>query len=268
MPNVAIIMSIYANDILSQVKEAIDSIFSQNYNNIRIFICIDGEINQDIMNYLNSLKKIFLIKRDKNKGLAISLNELIECVLKEDRFKYIARMDADDISMPDRIQKQVQYLEKNLDISVLGTKCKEFGSIHAREYCSVYESNNDIYKYIFKKCPFVHPSVMFRTEVFKSGIRYPTNEPFTEDLALWFILAMKKYKFSNLNECLLKFRINDQTVSRRRGYKKAIIEFKIRLKYLILLKRINNIHDIYYTLGHFFVRLLPTPLFKRIYIKG
>lgn len=266
MPNVAIIMSIYENDSLSQFKEAIDSIFSQSYNKIKIFLCIDGYVNNNVMDYIESLQKeIFVINRNKNRGLAFSLNELIDYILQEDKYKYIARMDADDISLPDRIKKQVQYLEENSDIDILGTKCKEFGSIHAREHCSVYESNHDIYKYIFKKCPFVHPSVMFRAEVFKSGIRYPINEPYTEDLALWFILAKKKYKFSNLNEKLLKFRINDQTILRRRGYKKAIIEFKIRLKYLLILKRLNNINDIFYTFGHLFIRLLPTSLFKKIY---
>ncbi|MBC8954433.1 glycosyltransferase [Xenorhabdus sp. PB62.4] len=267
MKNIAVIMSIYKNDKPKYVINAIESIKGQTYTYWHLFICADGYIDPFIDKYINeNLNRITYIKREKNKGLAFSLNQLIDKVLENEKYHYIARMDADDISINTRFEKQANYMKNNPNIQVLGGKCVEFGSKNARKTCSIYFSNDEIYKNIFKKCPFVHPTVLFKTEIFKQGIRYPINNPATEDIALWFLLTEKKIKFGNLNENLIKFRIDDNTILRRHGFKKAITEFKIRFYYLFILKRFNP-SDIFYTFSHFIVRILPLYIFKKIYRK-
>jgi glycosyltransferase involved in cell wall biosynthesis len=100
MNKLATIISIYKNDALPQIKEMLESLYNQTYNNFDIFIQLDGivpsEIEKYLDNELNNKKIEYLGKRNTNKGLAYSLNELLEIVLKRG-YIYIFRMDADDI---------------------------------------------------------------------------------------------------------------------------------------------------------------------------
>lgn len=98
---------------------------------------------------------------------------------------------------------------------------------------------------------------MFRTSIFESGIRYPTHGELTEDMALWFELLRHGYKFSNINDVLLDYRIDEKTIERRRGFLKAITEVKIRLVNMIILKRITPKNTILILLRLFFHILPP-----------
>lgn len=268
MNKIAVIMSVYKNDTFDLFESALNSILNQTYNNLHIFICADGPISPKIKQLIKGLDHniVTFISNEQNKGLSVSLNRLIDIVLREKKYEFIARMDADDISVDTRFEKQVDYLIKNPITDVIGTKCQEFGSNNARKTCSIYENNDEIYHNIFKRCPFIHPSVMFRCHVFCDGTRYPVDTPYTEDLHLWFILASKNKVFHNLNDILLNYRIDDKTLERRRGFRKAITEFSIRIKYIFILKR-YSIQPIFYTFAHFFVRILPVCFFKKIYLK-
>src|SRR5574344_512570 len=114
---IAVIMSIYKNDILSYVKLAVESILNQTYKELDFFIQYDGPIRPEVDEYLTGLKdeRVKIQRRAENKGLAQSLNDLLAIVMPMG-YEYIARMDADDISEVNRYEKQMAYLEALKDV--------------------------------------------------------------------------------------------------------------------------------------------------------
>lgn len=105
-------MSVYINDKFNEFKEAFDSIINQTYSNFVFFIYADGKINPDIESFLQNYNSqhVIFIRSEKNKGLAYALNKLISVALVNNEFDFIARMDADDISLEDRFQRQIDFL--------------------------------------------------------------------------------------------------------------------------------------------------------------
>lgn len=265
--NIAIIMSVYKNDKLDYIKEAIDSISLQKNISPLILVYIDGEIPQQQFVYLKDLHDkniIELIISKKNQGLSFALNSLIDKALTYPHIKYIARMDSDDISLPNRLITQLNFLEDNLNIDVLGTACEEFGTPYALSEKKLPSKHDDLVNFSITRCPFIHPSVMFRRRVFEQGNRYPTQTCFTEDMAFWLELLYKNYKFHNLPDVLLKYRLEENTMSRRSGLAKARSEVSLRLGYMFLLNKfsIKNILLIY---SRYFFHLLPPNLMSIAY---
>lgn len=105
---IAVIMSLYKSDVLDYVKFAVESILNQTYSNFDFYIQYDGYVKEDVDAYLSGIKdeRVHLFRREQNKGLAHSLNDLLSIVMPMG-YEYIARMDADDISMPERFDKQI-----------------------------------------------------------------------------------------------------------------------------------------------------------------
>lgn len=267
-PHVAIIMSVYANDDLAQLKLAVDSILAQSYDNFNFLIYGDGPISEGVSSYLNKIKdsnKVFLFEREVNYGLAKSLNFLIDTVLREfPKVQFIARMDSDDISHPKRIAEQVRYFEKYPATSVCGTACSEFGSEAANEFNHVHRHHEDILRLSVTKCPMVHPTVMFRKRLFEKGFRYPTNTRFTEDVALWFELLSAGVVFGNIDEPLLRYRLTDDTIRRRLGFKKGISEFSLRIQFMFKLKQFSFKNTLL-VFSRLVFHLLPFKLVKYLY---
>lgn len=263
---IAVIMSVYINDGFSEFKEAFDSIIGQTYSNFDFFIYADGVVNKDISDFLLrcEMDNVIFIQADKNKGLAFALNHMISIVLNSGKFDFIARMDADDISRSDRFEQQIDFFRCNPEVDVVGGLCREFGSRAARDKCNVYLTDELIKHNVFKKCPFIHPSVMFKVSVFSNGVRYPENNPLTEDMCLWFELIHLNKKFANINSILIDYRIDENTLHRRRGIAKAMTEFTSRMYYARKLKLIT-IRNIMFIAIHFTARILPLGLFKLVH---
>lgn len=266
---VAVVMSVYKNDISSQLKSAIESILNQTLESISLYIMIDGVIDNEmskLLDYYAVDERVFIISSPTNRGLAVSLNHLVDIVIAEGKFEYIARMDSDDISLPERLMVQVEYLKQNPDVDVLGGYCHEFGASFALNVKKVPLTHDELVKYSLYKCPFIHPTVMFRKRVFQDGNRYPLDTCFSEDLALWFLLLVRGYKFSNVDKVLINYRINSDTLHRRSGLNKALSEVKLRIKYSLLLKnRSLKIYSLIVARGFF--SLMPHPIKKMMYSK-
>ena len=111
---VAVIMSLYISDVLTFVKMAVESIMTQSFADFDFYIQYDGPVQKDVDDYLSGLEdeRIHIYRRNENKGLAQSLNDLLAVVMPMG-YEYIARMDADDISMPERFEKQVAFMDRN-----------------------------------------------------------------------------------------------------------------------------------------------------------
>ncbi|WP_220737068.1 glycosyl transferase, partial [Morganella morganii] len=179
-------------------------------------------------------------------------------------YKYIARMDSDDIAIKNRLMFQADFLDKNPHIDVCGSYCHEFGSNFSLNEKKLPISHDEILNFSIYRCPLIHPCVMFRSEIFKSGYRYPTDTNLTEDMALWFLLLESGFKFHNIPIVLLNYRLSEDTINRRKGISKAISEIRVRLYYMSKLKK-TSIKNIILILSRLPFHLLPSFIIKFFY---
>lgn len=220
---IAVIMSLYKNDTLVFVKLAVESILNQTYNQFDFYIQYDGYIPQKVDEFLTGLQdeRIHIYRREDNKGLAYSLNELLTIVLSID-YEYIARMDADDISLPERFAKQVAFLDAHPDTECLGTWAIEINSDGSEYYRKqMPETHEECWKQFMIRDCMIHPTVMFRRSYIEKAGMYSLDTYFGEDTMMWAQGFAAGCKFGNLPEYLYKFRLNDEFFDRRRGWKHA-----------------------------------------------
>ena len=166
------------------VEQAIASILAQSYKKLEFLIIDDGSKDstvEKIIQFKDS--RIRLLKNEKNLGIAASLNKGII----ESKGKYIARMDADDISLQDRIEKQFNFMEKNPQVGILGTGYYEINKHGERKKAYIYPHDDMEIKWKLLTGPvFPHPTVMFRKDVLIAfNINYNINYSATQDYELW-----------------------------------------------------------------------------------
>lgn len=264
---VAVAMSVYESDKLSYLIEAVNSILEQEYKYFHIYIEVDGAVDYNVISYLESLNSdvVTVTYHRENKGLATRLNQAIDKIIESDQFSYIARMDSDDISDSSRFCEQVDFLNKNQEIYVLGTDVLEIDNDNNPIFHKHMESDSDKIRYnIIKKCPVNHPSVMFRVDLFKIfKLRYQDNLMNTQDYYLWVDVIDKGLKISNINIPLLKFRI-DENFHKRRGFKKAFNEFNSRF-YAMHKLSIFSFSNILHAILLLSLRLSPESIKKLAY---
>ncbi|EJD6585289.1 glycosyltransferase [Providencia rettgeri] len=266
MNNVAVALSIYKSDTPEFVSQAIDSILIQDVPFV-LFIQVDGPISYDLKKILCQYEKNDFIEieyNDDNKGLAFRLNQIIDHVVESRNFEFIARMDADDICHPKRFITQVQFLLDNPDVDVVGSDVIEISNTGTEIFYKKMDSEHNIMvKKIIKKCPFNHPSIMFRTSIFNSNLRYKPELKNTQDYYLWIDLIVANKKFSNINQPLLKFRIDDNFHSRR-GINKAMNDLKSRI-YAFKKLDVLTIQNIIHTINLCLLRIAPSYIKKLAY---
>lgn len=208
-PKVSVVMPVFNGEFY--LKEAIDSILAQSFKNFELILINDGstdDTGEIIKSY--SDKRIVLVQNMNNLGITKSLNIGIKHV----RGDYIARMDADEISHFDRFEKQVAFLEKNLDVCVCGTLTKTIGK--PIETTWMYPLDHESIKAsLLFHCCLVHSSVMFRSRILtENNIFYSENYPYAEDYELWVRLS-KITKIANLDEVLIRYRIHNNSIGEK-----------------------------------------------------
>ncbi|CAK1950328.1 glycosyltransferase [Vibrio crassostreae] len=266
--SIAVIMSVYRSDNPEMFKVAVNSILEQSIS-CDLLIYRDGPVSSELDELLDSyslLSNVIIFRNNENNGLATSLNFLISSSL-EKGYQYIARMDSDDISRPDRLRRQVLFLENNSDVDVLGSSCHEFGASFALYEKHLPKNHEELKNFSITRCPFIHPTVIFRRDVFEEGYRYPVDTTLTEDMALWFELLNAGFKFANINEVLLDYRLNENTINRRKGINKALSEIIIRFRNMISLKQVNY-KNVLFIAARIVFHLMPSFLIKVAYKKA
>lgn len=236
MIKISIIMPVYNAE--KYIYEAIDSILNQTIEDFELIIVNDGSTDnsEEIIKSFNDTR-IKYYRNDINRGLIYSLNRAISISTGE----YIARMDSDDISLPNRLEEQISYLEKNKDISIVGSWAEIFGKGVRKKYYKPEILHDSIRANMFFRCELVHPSVVYRkTFVDSMKILYDEDYKSCEDYQLW-VRALKKYKCANIPKVLLKYRYVSNSVTRiadlkenkvnrdnlhKKIYKQMLIEFK------------------------------------------
>lgn len=204
-PIVSVIMPVYNCE--KYIQEAVESILNQTYTNFELLIIDDCSTDKTV-SIINNFKdpRIKLNVKEKNTGYTNSLNYGLTIAIG----KYIARMDGDDISLPERFEKQVSFLEENQDVVLCGTAYK---IMHNKRYITFPEKHDLIKVRMLKGNQIAHPSVVIRASILKEHhLEYnPKMEP-AEDYDLWTRMLCLG-KFHNLQEPLLNYRIHEKQVS-------------------------------------------------------
>jgi glycosyltransferase involved in cell wall biosynthesis len=222
MADLAVLMSVYKNDRLDFLKESVLSILNQTDSDFHYYLILDGPVSEDIAGYISTLddQRIKIYRFETNKGLAVALNYLLAIILRNPDYRFIARMDADDISEPARFEKQRRYLQENPGITILGSWYEEINESGAHlSYRKLPTDHESLRKRYFTRTPFAHPSVMFKRDLIEVAGYYPTDTTLMEDNVLWGRALKSGLKFANLPEYLLKFRITEDFYKRRSGIK-------------------------------------------------
>jgi glycosyltransferase involved in cell wall biosynthesis len=220
-PAVSVVMSVYNG--AQYLNEAIDSMLGQTFKNFEFIIIDDGSTdrsNEIIKAYNDS--RIVLIEQD-NTGLAIALNNGIRLA----RTNYIARMDADDIALPQRLESQIAFLHENPDLVLIGTNALVIDKIGEFVFRSNLPTEWEVIKQQFPETSFYHSSVMFKKDAFYKAGGYfeETSKLYSfEDSILWN--KMKKFgKMANLSEPLIKYRLIPNAATTKSGKEgKALYE--------------------------------------------
>ena len=170
---VAFIITVYKGDKLPYFKKAIETIINQDYGfeNINIYLGVDGDLPKDIDNYITTNDKLFfkIIRNNANKGLAFTLNKLIDSLEEED---FAFRMDSDDVCYLDRVSKQVNFMNANPKVLISGGSIEEFSEEEGVKMIRQYPKNTlEAKKYIYKASVFAHPAVCFKKDFFAKGFR-------------------------------------------------------------------------------------------------
>lgn len=221
-PIVTVLLPVYNGELY--LKEAIDSILSQSYSNFIFLIINDGSSDRSeeiILSYTDS--RIQYISNEQNLGLISTLNKGLQLI----NTKYVARMDADDISLPQRLEKQVAFLESHPEVGILGTWSQSFGEGNncITKYQAEHESIR--YKQLYQ-IQLVHPTCIMRMDVLRSqSVVYDNNYTHAEDYELFTRLSHVT-KLANLQEVLHLYRKHSNAVST--VYSKAQLEASIRIK--------------------------------------
>ena len=203
-PLISVILPVY--NVSPYIKEAIDSILNQTFSDFELIIIDDcsTDATLDIVHQYND-DRIKIITKEKNKGLIDSLNFGISIA----KGKYLARMDGDDISLPERFAKQVDFLEKNSNIIMCGTAYKTFGAIEKEIR---HPSNHEkISVGLCISSTFGHPTIMGRKQIFEK-LKYNKKFEKVEDYELWSRLIFEG-QVANLDEVLLFYRVHENQVS-------------------------------------------------------
>ncbi|MFG6661052.1 glycosyltransferase [Sulfitobacter sp. 915] len=230
----------YAKDCLVFLRESIISCMNQSVP-CDLYLYVDGVVREEVVEYLVALesqRNVYVFWSGECRGLAVGLNFLIEKVVEES-YPFVARMDSDDIARANRISEQLKFMELNSDVDVCGAFAREFGAPFALEVKRLPLIHEELYDFSITRCPFIHPTVIFRAKVFRDGFRYPENSHFTEDMALWYLLLKNGFKFGNVNQVLLDYRISSATLKRRLGFRKSWSEARMRAIYMISLNRFS-----------------------------
>jgi glycosyltransferase involved in cell wall biosynthesis len=210
-PLVSVIMPVHNS--AAYLNKAINSVLNQTYKNLELIIIDDSSVDNSLK-IINSFKdsRISVYTLDENHGNYYCRNIGID----KSKGKYIANMDSDDISLPNRIEKQVNFFEKNPSIYILGTcifTINEDGML-LQKLVSETDSERIKIKSLFYM-EFFNPTIMFRKELFcEHKYRYDGNRKFAQDYALLSELVMR-FDSSNLPDFLLEYRINSNQISQK-----------------------------------------------------
>ncbi|HBI63489.1 MAG TPA: glycosyl transferase [Lachnospiraceae bacterium] len=226
----SVLMTVYGKDNPEYFRKALLSMVKQTKTPDEIVLVKDGPITEELQSVIDKVDKkypnfIVQVQLPTNLGLGLALNEGIKICKNE----LLARMDADDISLPGRCEKQVAAFEENPALDIVGCPVIEFiGEPDCRVgKRKVPLDNEAIYQYCKKRDPFNHPTVMYRKSKVVSVGCYG-NLRKNQDTDLWIRMLSKGAVCANLPEYLFLFRFDENTYKKRKNWLNTKLLFEIR----------------------------------------
>lgn len=256
-PKVSIIMGIY--NCADTLAESLDSLLVQTYQNFEIIMCNDGSTDKTFeiaKQYKDKYpNRIVLIENEKNMGLNYTLNHC----LKYANGVYIARMDGDDISLPTRFEKEVEFLDLHSEYAIVSTPMIYFDE--NGDFRIGHGNGEPKLSSVARGTPFCHAPCMVRKEAYEAVNGYEVNPKKlrVEDWDLWIRMYANGYKGYNLQEPLYKMR-DDRSAFSRRKFKYRINEARMTIQAVKLLD-LSSVNYIY-ALRPIMVGLLPKSVYK------
>lgn len=223
-PRISVLMGIY--NCASTLVEALDSLYAQTYQDFKIILCEDGSSDDTYKvaaDYASRHENIVLVRNEHNMGLNYTLNRCLELADTE----YVARMDGDDISLPERFEKEIRFLDKHHEYAVVSGPMIYFDE---QGDFRIGKGRGEVQKEDFiHGTPICHAPCMARTDVFKDVGGYTVDNRLlrVEDYHLWFKIFAAGYKLYMLERPIYKMR-DDRNAKSRRSWKNRCNEFYVK----------------------------------------
>lgn len=229
MSMISIIMGVYNCKNIELLNKSVESIINQTYKDWELIICDDGSTD-NTLEVLREIEKkdsrIKVLSYSDNHGLSYALNTCLKYVSGD----YVARQDDDDVSFPERLEKQISFLENHPEYSIVGTNADVYDDSGVwGEYIVEEEPSK---KSFYWNSPFMHPTVMVRTEAYKkcNGYRVAKETRRCEDFDLFMRMYARGIKGYNIQEKLYSYRLINNPQIKYRPMKYRIDEAVVRYK--------------------------------------
>lgn len=243
--NISVLMSVYSKDNVEFFKEALLSVSNnQTVKPAQVVIVEDGQVPSLIDNIIKEVAlstpecEFTIIRKPKNAGLAAALNTGLQAC----KYEWVARMDSDDISLNDRFEKQIAFIQKNPTVDVVGGAISEFsvlpGDLKSERHVGL--TMPEIKKMAKSRTPMNHVSIMYKkSTVLKAG-SYDENFGKLEDYKLWVDLIFNNARLANVNDILVYVRVGNGFIERRSDTRE-IADWDILQTYLLNTGLINSL---------------------------
>jgi len=251
MPTVSIIMPVYNAEKF--VAQAVESVLKQSFSDFEFLIYDDGcsDKSIEIIQQFKD-KRIHIFSDSKNAGIVKRLNFLIE----KSTGQYIARIDADDIWYPEKLKKQIHFLNSHHDVMMVACFAKfiDKNNHELKIRFKQYSSDKDIKKNLPCHNFIIHSSVVFKKDIFNAVGLYRNKYLHAEDYDMWLRLINNKIKFSIISDTLLSYRISTTSINSRfkRIQSKNVIKLKLSFykkhgfKFHYLFELLRNLYYYYF----------------------
>lgn len=266
LPKYSVLMSLYQGEKPEYLRQALDSMMAQTYLPSEIVIVKDGLLPDELNAVLNEYQSKYanvmrIVGYSDNRGLGKALNYGIDICKNE----YIARMDTDDISKPERCEKELLFLLSNPPICGVGSWVDEFEGDPTNVISTrrVPIEQKDIYKFCKRRNPFNHPSMMYKKSAVTSVGGYSSLR-YGQDYDLFGRLLINGYLLSNIPESLLYFRTGSNAIRRRKN-KQSIKCYIDTVKYFNKMHYSSVFDVLYVEISQMLLYILPETIVKRIY---
>ena len=227
-PLVSVVMPVF--NAAPYIKDCVESILNQTHFNLEFIIIDDASTDATpliLAAYAKKDRRIKLFTNESQRGISIT----VKLAINKAKGDYIARMDADDISLPERLTKQVAYLEKNKKTVALGTQCLLIDKKNNITGTKVFPTKHeDIYKYVFHFVPLQQPTIMIARHRLPANFEFYQDGMNTAEEVELFFKLFQFGKIENLNEFLFKYRIHGENTSLKNIRRTFILTLISRLK--------------------------------------
>lgn len=258
-------MSVYYKEKAEYLRTAMQSMFDQTVPTDDFVLVCDGKLTDDLNVVIDEMKSTYpdilnIVRLSQNSSLGNALNE----GLKHCKNELVARMDSDDISLPNRCEKQLKVFENDNELAILGSSIKTFDKNNNGIIRNAETDVNIIKKIIRRGNPFYHPTVIFKKSVVLSCGGYDPILTRRQDYDLFSKIIHNGYKVGNINEVLLLYRSDDEWT--RRNKNSETCRTKMLVQKRLLKRKDCSVIDYLIVLAETMAaRILPSAAYKKIY---